>query len=113
MSMCLFAAAGFNSTFNQATFAAHATSSAASPAGPAPQPASSVLPSGPSPGGFHASGGPLPQQASGAPALTLPVQATQMPRRCRTVVNTLVAVVNYAFDAVKRCKLMHHERQLV
>ncbi|DBA95482.1 TPA: hypothetical protein ACH3X3_15309 [Trebouxia sp. C0006] len=66
MSMCLFAAAGFNSTFNQATFAAHATSSAASPAGPAPQPASSVLPSGPSPGGFHASGGPLPQQASAA-----------------------------------------------
>ncbi|KAL0049117.1 hypothetical protein WJX82_006966 [Trebouxia sp. C0006] len=63
-------AAGFNSTFNQATFAAHATSSAASPAGPAPQPASSVLPSGPSPGGFHASGGPLPQQASGLGAFS-------------------------------------------
>ncbi len=113
MSMCLFAAAGFNSSFRHVTFAAHAASSTASPAGSAPQPAGSVLPNGPSLGGFGASGGPLPQQASGAPALTLPVQATQMPQCCRTVATALLAVVNYAFDSVKCCKLMHHERQLV
>lgn len=113
MSMCLFAAAGFNSSFRQATFTSHAASSAASPAGPAPQPTGSILPNGPSLGGFHASGGPVPQLASGAPALTLPVQGRQMPQCCRTVANALLVVANYVCDSVKRYTLMHHERQLV
>ncbi len=85
------AAAGFNSAFIQALFTSHAASSAASPAGPAPQPAGSVLPNGPSLSGFHASGEPMPQQASGVPALTLPVQGRQMIQCCCTVADALVA----------------------